>query len=246
VDECEPLIAGTPYSGAGASAMAPMSGLAPDAKLAVTDLGAGAAPSLQIPQSMVAYYTPAWSAGLSTRPLLSLTRTVSVTRTTQGSHKTCSRQAKGWTSVCPWWSVGARVHSDSWGEGTSAYTEAARQVDEAVGGASGGSAVAAAPALSGLVPVFAAGNTGAEAGVGAVTVMVGRSGLAAFARHVIQRFAYTSFPSQMASCDVAISICQSLSDGAVYRQVRAVSGRQHVVGHCGGHGHWAAGYCVRA
>ena len=127
---CAGIIAGTPYSGAGASAVAPMSGLAPDAKLAVTDLGAGAAASLQIPQSMAAYYNPAWS-------------------------------------------VGARVHSDSWGEGTSAYTEAARQVDEAVGGGSGGSAAAAAPTLSGFVPVFAAGNTGAEAGVGAVTVMVG-------------------------------------------------------------------------
>ena len=107
--------------------MAPMSGLAPDARLAVTDLGNLLAEGLQIPTYMRDYYAPAWA-------------------------------------------VGARVHSDSWGEETSAYTEAARQVDEAVGGATTTTQGGAA-AMGGLVPVFAAGNTGAEVGAGGAGVI---------------------------------------------------------------------------
>ena len=92
---CAGTLAGSPVDSSATSAIVPMTGLAPLAKLAVTDLGVGIADEMAVPTSMKDYYAPAWD-------------------------------------------VGARVHSDSWGEVSSGYTESSWQVDEVVGGGSTG------------------------------------------------------------------------------------------------------------
>ena len=103
---CAGIIAGSPSNPSTSSAVNPDSGLAPEAKLAVTDLDEGLDDEMVIPPSMKDYYAHAWD-------------------------------------------VGARVHSDSWGQTTSEYTVASRQVDDVV-----------STVMSGLVPVFPSGNGG--------------------------------------------------------------------------------------
>jgi hypothetical protein len=60
---CAGTLAGSLLDSSTSTAVAPAVGLAPAAKLAVTDLGTGFGTEMIIPTSMRAYYAPAWSAG---------------------------------------------------------------------------------------------------------------------------------------------------------------------------------------